>query len=252
MNTTIRAVVIEDELHSRSLLINLLEQDCSGVLVFGSAGDVHEAAVTLIKSTQPEVVFLDVELQTGTGFDVLRGVSEIEFDVIFTTAYKHYALDAIRWSSLDYLLKPIDLEELHHALDKARSHINEKHRYARLEALMHNLESVQKQRIGIPSMEDISFVNFDDIVCCVGRGAYTEFKLNNGSAILASKNLKEYESLLPHEQFMRVHKSYVINLSQVKRLVKSEGGYIEMSNSDQVLIAPGKKQEFLARMARIG
>jgi two-component system, LytTR family, response regulator len=247
----LRVVIVEDEIHSRETLKGMLEEFCEGVQIVGMAADV-ETAVTLIKETTPDLLFLDVELQTGTGFDVLDKVGEVGFDVVFTTAFEQYAVKAIKLSSLDYLLKPIDVEELQLAVEKAKVKNDDEVQKRKLEILMSNLEpSTGKKRICLATGDSIEFINIPDILYCEANGAYTNFHLSSGTAILVSKNLKEYETILSDQNFMRVHNSFLINLAEVKKFVKSEGGYILMKNNSQISISQKKRDEFFDRMTSI-
>jgi len=247
----LRVVIVEDETHSREALKSLLLEFCADIEIVGLAADVN-AAVKIIHGVKPDVVFLDVELQTGTGFDVLEQVKDVHFDIIFTTAFEQYAVQAIKMSSIDYLLKPIDIEELQQAVDKARTKRSEEDQKRKLEALMSNLEnSSGKKRICLSTSEGLEFINMLDIAYCEANGSYTNFHLTNGTTIIVSKNLKEYETTLSDQHFMRVHNSFLINLAEVKKFVKSEGGYILMKNNAQISISPKKRDEFLERMTMI-
>jgi two-component system LytT family response regulator len=247
----LRVVIVEDETHSREALKSLLLEFCKDIEIVGLAGDVN-AAVKIIHESKPDVVFLDVELQTGTGFNVLEQVRDVHFDIIFTTAFEQYAVQAIKLSSIDYLLKPIDIEELQQAVDKARTKKNEEDQKRKLEALMSNLEStVGKKRVCLATSDGLEFINMLDIAYCEANGSYTNFHLTNGATILVSKNLKEYETTLSDQHFMRVHNSFLINLAEVKKFVKSEGGYILMKDNTQISISPKKRDEFMERMNTI-
>lgn len=242
-----KAVLVEDEKHSRETLRNLIEEFCKDVTVVGAAESVEEA-VQLIRSVNPDLVFLDIELQTGSGFDVLSKLSDMSFDVIFTTAYEHYAIRAIKFSSLDYLLKPIDVEELQQAINKAHTKKNAAYQKQQLDTLLANMAGKQMKRICLATADRLEFVSVDDICLCEASGSYTNVYLKGGRKIMVSKHLKEYETLLTDEQFMRVHNSYLVNLKEVKQYVKSEGGYLLMNDDMQVSISPKKRDEFLARV----
>ncbi len=242
-----KAVIVEDEKHSRETLRNLIEEFCADVTVAGAAGTVAEA-VQLIRQHKPELLFLDIELQTGTGFDVLSAVSDLSFAVIFTTAYEHYAIRAIKFSSVDYLLKPIDLEELQGAIAKAKKQWDESARRRQLEVLLSNVSERSMRKICLATADRLEFVNVEEIVMCEASGSYTNIYLKGGRKIVVSKNLKEYENLLDADRFMRVHNSYLVNLNEVNQFVKSEGGYILMNDNHQVSISPKKRDEFFARM----
>lgn len=247
----LRAIIVEDEKHSRETLKNLLEDFCEGVTVVGMANAVDDATV-MIATMKPDVVFLDIELQSGTGFDILDRLREAPFEVIFTTAFDQYAIKAVKFSSLDYLLKPIDLDELKIAVEKAKK-IKDRETYnEQLKILLKNIkQQPELSKICLSTFDGIEFVNIRDILYCEANGSYTDFKLNNGQKLLVSKHLKEYENLLAEHDFMRVHKGFLINLREVKKYVKSDGGYILMNNDDVVSISRDKKELFIEAMHHI-
>lgn len=249
---SLKAIIVEDEKHSRENLKNLLEEFCVGIKVIGLASSVTEA-VTLISSLKPDVIFLDIELQTGTGFDVLNQLPDLNFEVVFTTAFEQYAIKAVKFSSLDYLLKPIDLEELQKAVEKAKKSKNQVIYKKQLETLMLNLKQQQPKlnKICLATAEGFEFINVNTILYCKAEGSYTSFILNDNSKLLVSKHLKEYENLLLEQDFMRVHNSFLINLKEVKKFVKSDGGYMIMNNNDTVSISRSKKDDFLEVMSAL-
>lgn len=177
-------------------------------------------------------------------------MSHLDFHLIFTTAFEHYAIKAIKFSSIDYLLKPIDKEELQSAVVKAQQLRDLENRQKLLENLLNNLISPapENHKISLSTAEGVEFIPTRDILLCEARGAYTQFILTDGRKLLVSKNLKEYENILQNLAFMRVHNSFLINLDEVKKYVRSEGGYIVMNNDKQVSISHSKKEEFLCRM----
>ncbi|MBL7845123.1 MAG: response regulator transcription factor [Cyclobacteriaceae bacterium] len=243
-----RAVIVEDEMHSRETLKNLIGEFCPEVSVVGMAGSVDEA-IQVIQATNPTILFLDIELQTGTGFDVLSRLPDMALDVIFTTAYEHYAIRAIKFSSLDYLLKPIDVEELQLAISKARTRQNANNQKQQLDTLLANITGQHMKKICLATADRLEFVKVDEITLCEANGSYTTIYLKDSRKIMVSRNLKEYENLLIDEHFMRVHNSYLVNLREVKQYVKSEGGYLLMNDNKQVSISPKKRDEFLARIS---
>lgn len=249
MNNPLKAIIVEDEFHSRETLKGFLREYCPEVQLIEEAGSVEDA-VLKISGLRPELVFMDIELQTGTGFDVLTRLSHLDFHLIFTTAFEHYAIKAIKFSSIDYLLKPIDKEELQAAVVKAQQLREMENRQKLLENLLSNLKSPapENHKISLSTAEGVEFIPTRDILFCEASGAYTQFILTDGRKLLVSKNLKEYENILQNLAFMRVHNSFLINLDEVKKYVRSEGGYIVMNNDKQVSISPSKKEEFLRRM----
>jgi two-component system, LytTR family, response regulator len=247
----LRVVIIEDELHSRETLKNLLTEFCQPVEIAGAAANVEEA-VKEIRSQKPDLVFLDVELQTGTGFDVLAKLKDMTFNVIFTTAFDHYAVKAIKYSSLDYLLKPIDVDELQNAVEKAALRKNEELQKRKMEVLLDNLTSGSvRRKICLATADSVEFYNVSDILYCEANGSYTDFHFTDGKRLTVSKHLKEYEHLLLECNFMRVHNSFLINLAEVKKFVKSDGGYIVMNNNSTITISQKKREEFMERMLSI-
>lgn len=245
---SLKAVIVDDEKHSREALKNLLNEFCTDVIIVASAGSVDEA-ITVISSTNPDVIFLDIELQSGTGFDILTQIDSINFEIIFITAFEQYAIKAVKYSSLDYLLKPIDLEELIKAVEKAKKKKDQDVYNKQLETLVHNLKQQPKlNKICLSTTDGFEFVTIEDIIYCKASGSYTSFFLKNNTSVIVSKHLKEYENLLTDQHFMRIHNSFLINLKEVKKFIKSDGGYILMSNNDSVNISKSKKEVFLNAM----
>jgi len=243
----IRAIIIDDEKHSRETLKNLIEIYCVGVDIIGLAATINES-IKMISTLKPELVFMDIELQSGTGFDILTNLPEVDFEVIFTTAFDQYAIKAVKFSSLDYLLKPIDIEELQRAVEKAKR-IKNKQDYARqLQNLIQNLQHPKESKICLATSDGFEFIHTKEIIYCEANGSYTTFVLTENRKLLVSKHLKEYENLLSEHQFMRVHNSYLINLREVKKYSKSDGGYITMNNNDIVSISRSKKEDFIMAM----
>ena len=248
----LKVVIVEDEKHSIVALNQLLVEFCDNVEVLGHASTVEDA-IELIKTTGPDLVFLDVELHSGTGFDILTAFEKPDFGVIFTTAFEHYAIKAIKFSSIDYLLKPINLVELHKALLKAKKGKDTKLYLSKIKNLVENIqdENLRDRKICLSTLEGLEFIKARDIIYCKANGAYTLLSIKNHKETMVSKNLREFELLLSEIDFMRVHNSYLINLKEVQKYIKSHGGYIIMSNDDHVQISNSKKEDFLNRMGKM-
>ena len=248
----LKAIIIEDEKHSRETLKSMLEEFCKGVEVIAMAGTVDEA-VRVLSVYSPDIVFLDIELQSGVGFDVLERIKEPNFEIIFTTAFEKYAIKAIKFSSLDYLLKPIDLSELQQAVNKARSNMDTNIYREQLDNLMQNISrgNMRPDKICLATTTGMEFIEIKDVIACKADGSYTCFMMDNGEVPMVSKHLKEYEQMLAEYNFMRVHNSYLINLRKVKKYVKSDGGYLIMENDLQVNISPRKKEDLIEAMKRL-
>jgi two-component system LytT family response regulator len=249
-----RVIIVEDEARSRTFLADLLREHCPGLEIVDVAANV-ETAVAAIRAHHPDLVFMDIELQTGTGFDVLEQIRDLRPAVIFTTAYDHYAIKAIKFSAVDYLLKPIDVAELKAAVARAAANKAQSSNQQTLDVLMHNLKQLRANEnptITLSLAEGIEFIPVREIIRIEAAGAYTNFFLKGGKKLMVSKNLKEYEQMLTDHHFMRVHNSHIINLAEVKRMVKADGGYAVMSDDAQVVISPKKRDEFMqAMMSRI-
>jgi two-component system LytT family response regulator len=245
----IRAVIIEDEKNSREFLQRMLEEKFADIIIVGTA-DNMEDAFELITNSAPQLVFMDIEMKKATAFDLLNKFSAVSFEIIFTTAYEKYALKAIKFSALDYLLKPINLEELKTAIDKARDRIKNLSTNTSLEVLMQNIRSAgqENHQIALPTREGLVFVKVRDIIFCESNGAYTQFHFRDKSSLLTSKNLKEYEELLSDYHFFRIHHSYLINLHEITRYIRGEGGQVVLSSNHTLDVSKRKKEGFLLKM----
>jgi two-component system LytT family response regulator len=194
-------------------------------------------------------VFLDIEMPFGNAFDLLDKLTPVNFQVIFVTAFDNYALKAFRYYALDYLLKPVDIEELKTAVKKAGERVREKNMSQKLDVFLQTLKPAKSnlQKIGLPTNDGLIFTNIEDIVRCEASGSYTIIYLQDKQKFVVSKSLKEYEDLLPEDIFCRVHHSHIVNLTYVKKYFKGRGGYIEMSDGSSIEVATRKRDEFLAK-----
>lgn len=239
-----RVVIVEDEPHSRMSLENLLRDYCSDTEVVGWSDNIADG-VREINQKRPDLIFLDIEMPGGNGFELLEQCVELDFEVIFTTAFEHYALKAIKFSALDYLLKPIDIDELKESVRKVMQKKVRATENLKLFTLLQNLsKSEADQTIALATSEGLEFIRVSDIYYCQAEGSYTHFHLKAGK-LLVSKNLKEYENLLADYGFFRVHNSFLVNLSEVARYVKGDGGYLVMNNGDTVGLSGRRKDEFI-------
>ena len=241
----LRVLIIDDEAHMRDTLVKLLELHCPEVQVVGQASGVATGTAA-INEFHPDLVFLDIQMKDGTGFDLLYNLPSIDFKVIFVTAYDKYALQAFRCSAVDYLLKPVNPELLTDAVKRAGQMIQE-HFNLQMKALEENLKSVNKQhkKIIIKTTENIHLLDMKNIISCESDNSYTTIHTSEGDKIVVSKTLKDYEDLLADCGFYRVHKSYLINLLQIKRFERQDGGSIVMSNDLKIPVASRKRDELL-------
>ncbi len=248
----IKAIIVDDELGARESLSKMVEKNCKQIEIVGKA-DSMKTAYELITTLNPDLVFLDIEMPKGNAFDLLEKFKQINFHIIFTTAYDHYAIKAIKFSAVDYLLKPIDPEELVAAIEKFESKLGQKSELnQQFKALLSNVRPENKlKKVGIPDGEGLVFINLSDIIRCDSDGNYTYFLLTNGKRIVASRTLGEYEQLFSDDNFFRVHRSHLINLEHVKKYIKGEGGYVVLSDNSQVEVSRRNKNDFLEKLAHL-
>jgi len=233
------SVIIDDEEKSRQTLRQMLGLFCPEVQIVGEAKDV-KTGYELLSIVKPEIVFLDIQMPDGNGFDLLSKLKERNFHVIFTTAYDQYALKAIKFSALDYLLKPIDTDELKSAVAKASKQQSTKS--TEIDNLISNYgRKNEDQKIILSTSEGMHIIKVKNIIRCQADDYYTNFYLNDGRRIMISKTLKENEELLKDHNFIRPHRSHLINMAYIKRYVKSDGGYIVLSEGTKVPVSRRKK-----------
>jgi two-component system LytT family response regulator len=243
----IKAILIDDEKHCRETLSIQLEKYCPDVQLLAQCSSAAEG-LQAIAQHSPDVVFLDVEMPQMNGFEMLGQLSPIPFEVIFTTGYDAYAIKAIRFSALDYLLKPIDKEELKKAVAKV-SHKNSHKLTDQLDVLLEKLHNKQSalQKIALPTGDGFELVPLENILHCESDSNYTHIVLKNGRKILVSRTLKEIEELLEGYSFVRVHHSHLVNLNEITRYIRGEGGYVVMSNNTSIAVSRSRKDALLKK-----
>lgn len=244
----VKAVIIEDEKKSRSALEGLLSRYCTNVIIMGEAEGVH-TGIALIRQHQPDVVFLDIQMRDGSGFRLLEEVGEINFEIIFTTAFDEYAIKAIKYSALDYLLKPIVPQELIDAVKKVeeRKIAKSSSQSKNIDVLLDNLKATSREshKIILSTSEKIHVIKVDDIIRCESDNYYTTFFFTDGKKLLVSKTLKENENLIKDQTFIRPHKSHLINTKYIKGYMKSDGGYIVMIDDSKIPVSRRKKETII-------
>ena len=240
----ITTIIVDDEERSRSSLSNLLNKYCKEVEVLAEAATIEEA-VSLIEACRPELLMLDIRLKEGTSFEILRRLSHSDYYVIFTTAYDEYAIKAFKFSAIDYLLKPIDLEELIAAISKVKKIIRSSQKTS--SELINQLLTfnLNDPNITVPTANTLEFVRIRQIQWLKSEGAYTEIHLRDNSMILSSKNLGYFENILREVGFFRTHHSHMVNLNAVKRYVKKDGGYVELHDKTVIPISRRRKDQFM-------
>ena len=246
----IKAIIVDDELGARESLSKMIEKNCKQIEIVAKV-DSLLAAFEAITNKEPDLVFLDIEMPNGNAFDLLEKFKTINFNIIFTTAYDHYAIKAIKFSAVDYLLKPIDPEELIQAVKRFEERIGKNASLDKqFKTLLSNVRPENKlKKVGIPDGDGLIFINLSDIIRCDSDGNYTFFILTNGKKIIASRTLGEYEQMFAEDNFFRIHRSHLINLEHVKKYIKGEGGYVVMSDNSQVEVSRRNKNDFLEKLS---
>ncbi|MBS1598817.1 MAG: response regulator transcription factor [Bacteroidetes bacterium] len=244
----ITATIVDDETYSCEALATLLERYCAEVKLLDICYS-GETALQSIAETKPDILFLDIEMPHMNGFDMLEKLSEINFELIFTTSYDTYAIKAIRFSALDYLLKPVDAQELQTAVQKATNRLAHP-LPQQIESLLQQLKrpAIPVNKIAIPTMEGLQMVLINNIISCSSDSNYTILSLKNGQKIIASRTLKDIEELLEDYSFTRVHHSYLVNLNEVEKFIRGEGGYLVMSDKSVVDVSRSRKEILLKKL----
>lgn len=231
------------------MLAGLIEKNCPELAVTGLASNVNEG-VDMVRSLKPDLVFLDISMPDGSGFDLLEQVQGNKFDLIFATASDAHAIKAIKYSACDYLLKPIDVDELKASVQRVVSKRKDTPNMENLQFLIQHLKKADEnfQKITLPTGNAYEIVNIKDIIRCEADGSYTTFYLTDKRKLLISAGLKHYEELLPEKDFIRVHHHHLINMNHVVRFLKEDGGYAVMSDGSRIEISRRKKETFMERL----
>jgi two-component system LytT family response regulator len=245
-----KILIIDDENRTRQLIANMINSFGLDVETIPEGENV-QSGVKAIEKHNPDIVFLDIQMPDGTGFDVLRSVTEKNFEVVFITAHEEFAIKAIKFSALDYLLKPVDPGELKQALDKALEALEEKQENSQFDALQTNINPNEKRRLVLKTQESVHVVELDQIIRCEADRNYTSFFLLENKKILVSKTLKEYETLLSGHNFLRVQQSHLVNINYVDRYDKKNGGAVVMKDGSEVPLSPAKRELFFKRLENL-
>ncbi|MCF8233549.1 MAG: LytTR family DNA-binding domain-containing protein [Bacteroidales bacterium] len=243
----IKTVIVDDESACRNSLKGLITDHCNNLEIVGEAGNIKMGQETIMEK-KPGLVFLDVKLPDGTGFDMLDQIPSLDFKIIFVSAFDRYAINAFRFSAIDYLLKPIESEKLMRAVNRLYDSNLYSNFHRRIELMMANLHGFNK--IALPTLEGFTFVNLLDIVRCESESNYTWFIMKDGSKILVSRSLKEYDEMLCAQGFFRSHKSHLINLNHVVKYQKGGGGSLSLDDGSTVEVSRRRKDELLDVLLR--
>lgn len=244
----ISCIIVDDEPRNVFILQNLLEKFCEDVTVLGAAGSADEAAV-LIRERQPEVVFLDIEMPGKNAFDLLEELRPLHFEVVFVTAFDKYAIRAFRIGAIDYLLKPVSIDDLRQTTRRLTERKGTDDTNQRVE---NYLDAVKQpgapDKLVLNLKDGLGFFEISTIQYCLASGAYTEFHFADNRKVLTTGTLKSFEDVLPEEKFIRIHHSSIINLDYVKSYTKGRGGFITMADGTRLDVSQRKKSEFLTRL----
>jgi two-component system, LytTR family, response regulator len=246
----IKAILIDDEPRGLKILELLMQGYAENIIVAASCTDPEDAIVQ-INQLAPELLIMDIQMPTMTAFDILSAIRTRPVEVIFVTAYNNFALRAFQYSAVDYLLKPVDEEQFHKAIQRATERIQLKHVHHNYETLLHNIQKLKTSddmKICIPDSKGFRVIRVSSILYCEAESCYTIFHLDDKSSFMSSRTLAEYDALLDPGHFTRIHRSYIVNIHHVKEYQKGEGGFVVMNNLKSLEVSRRKKEEFIAKM----
>ena len=246
----IRSIIIDDELNNIENLQHIIGQYCPNVEVTATASSAAEGIAAILQH-RPDMVFLDIQMPGETGFDLLRALPVVDFEIVFITAYDKYALQAIKVSALDNLLKPIDIQEFRRAVDKVQQKLSARQQNKRIEHLMEYISAGQKgtSKIALPTLQETMYVKISDILRCESSNNYTNFYLYNGERILVCKTLKEISEILQAHGFIRTHQSHLVNAEGVKSLLREDGGALLLTDGTKIPISRNNREMVKATLS---
>ena len=238
----LQAVIVDDEVSNIENLTILLNKYCPKIVVAGTATNVDQGLL-VIREINPSILFLDIQMPDKSGFDLLKSITTHDFEVIFVTAYDQYAIQAIRFSAIDYLLKPVNVNELVNAVDRAIINVERKIQNERLENLIHSISNKNQLRIAIPGNKETLFISPETILFCKSDNNYTIFHLKNNQKLTSSKPIFEYEELLSAHGFIRCHQSYLVNRISIKSWIKIDGDRLLMDGGHEIPVSRNSKEK---------
>jgi two-component system LytT family response regulator len=247
----LKAVIVDDEKSSRNVLHDYISKYCDDLIVAGEADSVS-SGIQVIRTTLPDIVFLDVEMPKGNGFDLLEQLEDLNFQTIFVTAFDHYAIQALNYSAAYYLLKPVSIDELITAVDKIRQQNLQNIPAVHNKVLIENIRNgaVLDKKIVLPLQDGFEVVQIRDIISCEAHDNFTDFHFVSHPKMMICRTLKFYEDLLADSGFLRVHKSHLINLDQVVKYTRGKGGMVTMSDGSVISVSPNKKDQLMQLFER--
>lgn len=247
----LKTIIVDDEKDALNFIESIIKDYCPQLEVVGTA-DSAKKGIKIINEKKPDLVFLDVEMPRGSGFDLLSSIPDKSFDVIFVTAFNHYAVKAIKFSAVDYILKPINISEFIQAINKVmKKRELSQNQAPGYMALLENINTRIPKKLAIPTSDGMEYLNTEEIIRIEAEGSYCRFYLTDGRKFLVSKNLKKYQELLTENNFFRAHNSHLVNLYLVKKFIRHDEGLAEMVDGAKIPIARGKRELFLSQMSKI-
>lgn len=234
----IKSVIVDDELNNIENLQNIIKANCPDVGVVATASNAADAIIA-INTHKPDLLFLDIQMPGQSGFEVLKAFGRIDFEVIFITAYDRYGIQAIKFSALDYLLKPIDITEFKQAIEKAKQKVSIRQQNYNIENLLAYIKTGQRDvpKLALPTLTEIMYVKITEIIRCEASNNYTNFYLQNGDRVLVCKTLKDFADILKPHQFIRTHQSHLVNQSFIKSYLKEDGGTLLLNDQTKIPIS---------------
>jgi two-component system LytT family response regulator len=248
---SLKTIIIDDEQDSRESLRSYLTRYCPAVVLVDECPDI-ETAQKSIQKHHPQLIFLDIEMPFGNAFDLLERIDNINFEIIFVTAFSQYAVQAFNLSAAHYLLKPVDIEEIENAVAKVSERISEKTKTNHTQVLLENLKVLknQNQKLVLPLLDGLEVVRMSDILHCEAEDNFTNFYFKDGKKAMICRGLKHYETLLEEFGFCRVHRSSIVNLEYVKRYIKGKGGSVILENGKEIMVSNNRKAELMRRIGK--
>jgi len=247
----IQTVLVDDEIDSIRVLQRLLETYCPNVNIAGTASGVG-TGVELIRESKPDLVLLDIEMSQGNAFDLLNQLMPLTFQVIFVTAFDNYAIRAFKYSAVDYLLKPVDIDDLRSAIARVRERPEANDLAEQMKILLNNVGMLHltQQKMAIPTITGLNFVPVQDVLRFEAKGNYTIIYLSGGETVMATRTIRDYEEVLPENIFCRIHNSHIINLSRIEKYQKGRGGIVLMEDGTTIEVAARRRDEFMRRLLK--
>ncbi|MCB0572542.1 MAG: response regulator transcription factor [Phaeodactylibacter sp.] len=246
----LNALIIDDEPEARAMLRHMLARYCPEMRIMGEAGGVIDG-ISAIRNISPDIVFLDIQLADGTGFDLLIDFPQPEFGIIFITAYGRFALKAFQYNALDYLVKPIAPEALSRAIRKVKTNLSQHLYPEQLSRLLKMIKTREVEKIALSTNEGLAFLRLKELARLESSGSYTTFFTLSGKKVMVARTLRKFEELLPADSFFRTHQSHIVNLDFVSRILKEDGGYALMEDGTRVPVSRRRMEGLLTRLGNI-